>query len=134
MLDSSPLQPVLPVADIQRAKAWYADKLGLEPAMEDEDRGMAMYQHAGSMFLLYTTEQAGTNEATAAGFMVDDFDDIAEQLRDRGVIFEAVDFGEDGKTVDGVISSPDGSEKSAWFKDSEGNILAISTAPAQGRR
>lgn len=47
----------------------YADKLGLQHAMEDEDRGMAIYQHAGSMFLLYTTEHAGTNQATVAGFV-----------------------------------------------------------------
>jgi hypothetical protein len=96
--------------------------------MEDEERGMAMYEHGGSMFLLYTTEFAGTNKATAAGFLVDNFDEVVEQLRGNGVVFEEVDFGEDGKTVDGVITSPDG-EKSALFKDSEGNVLAMSTRP-----
>ena len=130
MFENSPMQPVLPVADIERAKTWYADKLGMEPSMEDEERGMAMYQHAGSMFLLYTTEHAGTNKATAAGFMVDDFDEVVARLRDKGVTFEEVDFGEGGKTVDGVITSPDGTEKSAWFQDSEGNIIGVATAPA----
>lgn len=129
MFENSPLQPVLAASDIDRAKEWYASKLGLEPSMEDTERGMAMYVHAGSMFLLYMTEAAGTNQATAAGFLVDDFDDVVEQLRANGVTFEDVDFGEGGKTVDGVITAPDGSQKSAWFKDSEGNVLAVSTRP-----
>lgn len=130
MLENSPMQPVLPVADIQRAKAWYAEKLGMEPAMEDEERGMAIYQHAGSMFLLYTTEHAGTNKATAAGFIVDDFDDVVTQLRQNGVSFQEVDFGEGGKTVDGVLTAADGAGKSVWFEDSEGNVIAMSTVPA----
>ena len=57
---------------------------------------------------------------------VDNFDEIIEQLRSKGVTFEDVDFGELGSTVDGVISAPDGT-KAAWFKDSEGNILSVST-------
>ena len=48
-------------------------------------------------------------------------------LRSRGVVFEEVDFGEFGSTVDGVISMPGGNDKAAWFKDSEGNILSLST-------
>jgi hypothetical protein len=60
---------------------------------------------------------------------VDNFDEIIGQLRERGVSFEEVDFGEMGKTVDGVISTPDGMNKAAWFKDSEGNIISLSTIP-----
>jgi hypothetical protein len=48
-------------------------------------------------------------------------------LRANGVVFEHVDFGEFGSTVDGVMSMPDSSDKAAWFKDSEGNILSLST-------
>jgi catechol 2,3-dioxygenase-like lactoylglutathione lyase family enzyme len=130
MLEKSPLFPVLPAQDLDRAKSWYSDKLGLEPAMEIEERNSAVYDHAGSRFLLYQSEFAGSNQATAAGFIVEDFDEVATQLRANGVVFEELDFGEAGKTVDGVINSPDGLEKGAWFKDSEGNILAISTMPA----
>lgn len=129
MLDNSPLFPVLPAQDLDRAKAWYADKLGIEPAMEDEERNSAIYEHAGSKFLLYQSEFAGTNQATSAGFLVEDFDEVVARLRANGVVFEELDFGEAGKTVDGVITSPDGTEKGAWFKDSEGNILAMSTPP-----
>ena len=129
MFENSALQPVLPVSDIERAKAWYADKLGLEPIIEDGQREMAVYQHAGSMFLLYRTDNAGTNKATAAGFLVGNFDEVVSELRARGVSFDDVDFGEGGKTIDGVITSPDGSEKGAWFADSEGNIIGLSTMP-----
>jgi hypothetical protein len=96
--------------------------------MEDEERRSAIYDHAGSKFLLYESEFAGTNQATAAGFLVEDFDDVIARLRAAGVAFEELDFGEAGKTEDGVITSPDG-DKGAWFKDSEGNVLAMSTPP-----
>jgi hypothetical protein len=58
---------------------------------------------------------------------VEDFDSAVAELRANGVVFEHVDFGEFGATVDGVISMPDSSDKAAWFKDSEGNILSLST-------
>ncbi len=129
MFETTPMIPTLPAADLERAKTWYADKLGLQPVQEDAERGGAMYETGGSPFLVYLSEFAGTNKATAATFAVEDFDSVADQLRANGVVFEEVDFGEMGKTVDGVITSPDGSDKGAWFKDSEGNILAIATPP-----
>lgn len=126
MLGETRLQAALPAADMERATKWYSEKLGLEPKTESP-MGAAIYETGGTEFLLYPSEYAGTNQATAAGFTVDAFDDVIAELRSRGVTFEEVDFGEMGSTVDGVISSPDGTMKSAWFKDSEGNILAVST-------
>lgn len=126
MLENVSLQPALPAADIERAKAWYADKLGLQPKSEDEF-GSVRYETGGTEFLVYQSTFAGTNQATAAGFMVEDFDDVIAELRNRGVEFEEVDMGEFGRTVDGVMASPDGNMKVAWFKDSEGNILAVNT-------
>ncbi len=131
MFDQSPLMPTLAASDLDRAKSWYADKLGLEPVSEDPERGTAVYEIGGSPFMVYLSEFAGTNKATAAGLFVTNFDSVVDQLRANGVEFESIDFGEMGHTVDGVISSPDGSEKGAWFKDSEGNILAISTPPEE---
>jgi catechol 2,3-dioxygenase-like lactoylglutathione lyase family enzyme len=125
MFGDTPLHAVLPASDLERAKRWYSEKLGLEPTEEDQ-YGNVQYETGGTGFLLYQSAFAGTNQATAAGFRVDQFDDIVEQLRSRGVVFEDVDFGEFGATVDGVIASPDG-EKAAWFKDSEGNILSLSS-------
>lgn len=126
MLGDTALHATLPASDMERAKKWYSEKLGLEPKTEDEFGG-ARYETGGFEFLLYPSEFAGTNKATAAGFTVEDFDDVIDDLRAKGVEFEEVDFGEMGKTIDGVVASPDGSMKGAWFKDSEGNILALST-------
>jgi hypothetical protein len=98
----------------------------LDPVEEDQYAG-AHYETGGSRFLLFLSPYAGTNQATAAGFSVDNFDEIVDRLRANGVAFEEVDLGEMGKTVDGVITSPDGTMKAAWFKDSEGNILSVNT-------
>jgi catechol 2,3-dioxygenase-like lactoylglutathione lyase family enzyme len=126
MLGNTPLHPVLPASDLERAKRWYSEKLGLEPTTED-NYGGAEYEIGGAMFLVYQSEFAGTNKATAAGFRVEDFDSAIARLRAAGVEFEEVDFGEFGSTVDGVITMPGSSDKAAWFKDSEGNILSLST-------
>lgn len=128
MFANTPLTAALPASDLDRAKAWYSEKLGLEPVWEDEYGG-AHYEAGGTRFLVYVSPFAGTNQATAAGFSVENFDEMIEELRGKGVTFEEVDFGELGKTIDGVISSPDDMGKAAWFKDSEGNILALSTPP-----
>lgn len=113
----------LPAADLDRAKAWYADKLELKP-VEVRETGESWYEIGGTKFLLYGSQFAGTNQATAAGFVVDDFDSAVAELKGRGVVFEDYDFGEELKTVDGVFTAPDGF-KGAWFKDSEGNIIAV---------
>ncbi len=126
MIANIPIQPVLPAADIKRAKRWYSEKLGLEP-VSTSPFGDLKYEAGGVSFLLYETELAGNNQATAAGFALENFDEVVDYLRSKGVVFEHVDFGEMGATVDGVISTPDG-HQAAWFKDSEGNIFALSTA------
>lgn len=126
MFADNAISPTLPASDLGRAKKWYSEKLGLEPVRESIFGGL-VYEAGGVEFLIYASEFAGTNEATAASFTADDFDAAVETLRSNGVVFEDLDFGEMGSTVDGVISTPDGQEKAAWFKDSEGNILAVST-------
>ena len=126
MFEDVPIRPSFPASDLGRAKRWYSEKLGLDPVRELE-YGDVEYETGGVRFLIYQTELAGTNEATAASFVVDDFDEVIASLRSSGVVFEHVDFGEFGATIDGVIESPDGSNKSAWFKDSEGNILSPTT-------
>ena len=115
----------LPAADMERARAWYASVLELEPTEISED-GDAWYDLEGTRMMLYASRFAGTNQATAASIRVDDFDSTVTALKARGAVFEDYDFGEDFRTVDGVFTTPDG-RKVAWFKDSEGNILAIGT-------
>ena len=123
----APMFATLPAADMARAKEWYRDKLDLKP-VEEAPMGEAMYETGGPRFMLYPSPNAGTNQATAAGFTVDDFDAAVAELRSNGVVFEEYDFGEGMATVDGVITMPDG-RKGAWFKDSEGNILALAQTP-----
>ncbi len=122
MFDSVQFRVTLPAADMGRAKAWYEEKLGLRPVEEDEFDG-AWYETGETPFLLYPSEFAGTNQATAASFSFEDFDTAVASLRSRGVVFDEFDY-EDFKTVDGVLTLPDG-RKGAWFRDSEGNILNI---------
>lgn len=102
------------------------EKLGLEP-ISTSPFGDLRYEAGGVEFLVYQSELAGTNQATAAGFRLENFDEVVAFLRSHGVEFEHVDFGAMGATVDGVITTPDG-QKAAWFKDSEGNTLALSMA------
>jgi predicted enzyme related to lactoylglutathione lyase len=115
----------LPASDLERAKAWYAEVLQLEPSETTED-GSFIYEVDGSFFMVYASQFAGTNQATAAAISVDDVDAAVADLKARGAVFENYDFGEDFRTVDGILTSPSG-RKMAWLKDSEGNILGVAT-------
>ena len=123
MLDQFPLSARLPASDIARARAWYHDHLGLDPAKEGL-MGNLWYETGGTWFLLYQTPSAGTARNTAAGWQVRDIESVMTTLRDRGVAFEEYDFGPDFRTVNGLIATPEG--KAALFRDSEGNIIEIS--------
>lgn len=115
----------LPAGDIDRARKFYGDVLGLEVSEWEADGSIKV--HVGeSWFGVYPSQFAGTNQATAVGIGVEDIAAAVVTLRDRGVTFEEYDFGE-FKTVDGIISMPDGN-KGAWFKDTEGNIIGLSDA------
>lgn len=127
------IYPELPASDINRAAAWYKEKLGLEPVLHGNEPIRAgtsefdselLYDTGTARFGVYESWTAGRNEATAARLVVENFDSAHAELLSNGVVFEDYDFGDDFQTVDGVLLSEDG-EKTAWFKDSEGNILAI---------
>ena len=128
--------PELPAEDINRAAAWYKQKLGLEPVLHGNEpiepgttkfESELHYNTGAARFGVYESFTAGRNEATAARLVVTDFDAAHAELVANGVVFEDYDFGGDFRTVDGVLVSPDG-EKIAWFKDSEGNTLAIGSS------
>jgi catechol 2,3-dioxygenase-like lactoylglutathione lyase family enzyme len=121
----APLHAALPAADLARARAWYRDHLDLKPVQEADGGQGLVYESGGTRFLVYLSSFAGTNQATAAAIPVEDFDAAISELRSRGVTLEDYDFGDDFKTVDGVMTAPDGS-RGAWFKDSEGNIIGVS--------
>ena len=115
----------LPASDMERAKAWYSSVLQLEPKEITED-GSAWYEVGGTSFLVYASQFAGTNQATAAAIGVADVEATVQELKARGAVFEDYELGEDFRTVDGILTSPSG-RKMAWLKDSEGNILGIAT-------
>jgi len=121
MLSQLEAAAVLPARDLQRAKSFYKDKLGLEPAEERE--GELRYRTpAGTAVLMYETENAGTAKNTALLWMTPDVQAEVDRLRQAGVVFEEYDLP-GLKTENGIASSDQ--ERAAWFKDSEGNILCV---------
>jgi extradiol dioxygenase family protein len=120
MLGKFDMLLTLPARDVGRAKRFYEEKLGLIP--ESEDPGGVHYRSGTTMFDIYPTEFAGSAQHTLGGWLVDDIHAVVESLRERGVVFE--DYDLPGLRTEGGIADL-GSELSAWFKDSEGNILAI---------
>lgn len=119
----SRLEPitVLPARDLGRAKAFYRDKLGLEPA--EERAGELRYRSpAGATVLIYETENAGTARNTALLWVSADVRAEVAALRQNGVVFE--EYDQPGlKTVNGIADN--GGELAAWFTDSEGNIHCV---------
>jgi catechol 2,3-dioxygenase-like lactoylglutathione lyase family enzyme len=114
---------MIAASDLGRARAWYAEKLGFEPAFEYEDV-LLSYRSGDSSFSVYKTEFAGTAKNTVGIWRLKGIRDEVARLRDRGVVFEEYDFGDEGRTVDGIMSDAEG-DVNAWFTDSEGNILAL---------
>ena len=125
MLANAPVAAILPATDIGRAKRFYQEKLGLRSAdMPGLPEDSAMFVCGGGT-MLYLYERASGTKAdhTVAGWMVEDIEKAVEELRETGVVFEQYDMpglqtDERGITVSGPV-------KSAWFKDTEGNLLAI---------
>jgi catechol 2,3-dioxygenase-like lactoylglutathione lyase family enzyme len=117
MLSDSPVTAALPCSDLERAKGWYQDKLGLSSSTDDP--GGAQYDCAdGTRFVLFPSSGASDGSFTQVGFDVEDLEAEVAELKGRGVEFEEYEF-----TVN-AIADMDG-DKSAWFKDSEGNLIAL---------
>ena len=117
--------PAIPASNLQRAKAWYKEKLGLEPA-EERPTGTVYRLAGGTAFQLYESQFAGTAKNTAMFFSTDDLGSDMKELRQHGVKFEEYDMP-GLKTENGMATM--GPYHGAWFKDSEGNILGIGDEP-----
>ena len=115
--------PSIAVSDMERARAFYEDTLGLSAARELPDGSVIYETGGGTGLLVYPSGFAGTNQATYAGWMVADFEGAMQELRDKGVTFEEYDFP-GLKTENGVAEFGEGG-KGAWFKDPDGNILSL---------
>ena len=124
MLTDKVVFPAVAARDLNRAKAWYKDKLGMSPSKEIPD-GVIYVCADGSALMLYQSPFAGTAKNTVAGWRVNDLESEMAQLRSRGVTFEEYDMPH-VKTTDGVADAPTLGVRGAWFSDSEGNILVLS--------
>jgi predicted enzyme related to lactoylglutathione lyase len=121
MLQDAPMYAYIPAKDLVRARRFYEGKLGFKPQQEI-DGGVVYGFGKGTACFLYPTPNAGTSQASQAFWSVEDVDHEIEALKARGVKFEDYDMpGE--KSAAGAITA--GGAKAAWFKDSEGNIMAL---------
>ena len=121
MLQKSPIYAYAPVKDLARARKFYEEKLGFVDGHE-QDAGVYYDCANGTSVFVYLSESAGTNKASQAFWAVKDLRAEMKELRAKGVVFEEYN-NPDFKTVDGIATG--GGAMSAWFKDPDGNILAI---------
>jgi catechol 2,3-dioxygenase-like lactoylglutathione lyase family enzyme len=111
----------LPASDIERARHFYAEKLGLTP--EREAAGGFFYRCSGdTQFFLFESQGAASGSHTQAGWITDDIEAEVATLKARGLVFEEYDMP-GLKTVNSIALT--GPVKAAWFKDSEGNLLGF---------
>lgn len=121
MLQTAPMYAYIPAKDVARARRFYEDKVGLKPK-EEMSGGVAYELGQGTACFLYATPNAGTSQASQAFWKVDDLAREVAELKKRGVTFERYDIP--GMKMDGDIAECDGI-RNAWFKDTEGNIMAL---------
>lgn len=121
MLQDSPMYAYIPAKDVARARRFYEQKLGFKP--REEIAGGVVYEFGDhTSCFLYPTPKAGTSQASQAFWQVDDIEREVAELKARGVELE--DYALPGdKSPSGILNA--GGAKAAWFKDTEGNIMAI---------
>jgi catechol 2,3-dioxygenase-like lactoylglutathione lyase family enzyme len=130
-LDSAHAITKLPCQDLERARRFYRDRLGLE-AVEEREGGLR-YVCGTTEFHLFHSSGTASGTSTQIGFEVDDLDQVVDELRARGLQFERVDvprFKVEGDVVivPGNYPSKGRGERGAFFRDSEGNLLALGQA------
>ncbi|HYC47429.1 MAG TPA: VOC family protein [Burkholderiales bacterium] len=120
MLQNAPMYAYIPAKDVDRARKFYEGKLGFKP--KEEIAGGVVYEFAnGTSCFLYQTPNAGTSQASQAFWQVEDIEKEVADLKARGVKLEKYDLP--GVDEEG-IETGDGA-RAAWFKDTEGNIMAV---------
>ena len=128
LLENAEVSTRLPAQDLDRARAFYAQKLGLEPVEERE--GGLRYRCGNCYFAVFQSAGRASGEHTQMALEVDDLESVVAELRKRGVVFEEVDVP-GLRTVDGIADiegnypSKGRGERGAWFRDSEGNLVGI---------
>lgn len=122
MLQDFPLYAYIPARDLERARQFYEQKIGLKP--KEESNGGVVYAFGrGTAAFLYESPNAGTSQASQAFWSVPDVDALVARLKARGVTFESYDDMPGDRSPQGAITA--GGAKAAWFRDTEGNIMAL---------
>ncbi|MGI8610969.1 MAG: VOC family protein [Sphingomicrobium sp.] len=121
MLGKADATPMIAVKDLDRARKFYEDTLGLETREEMGGEVLAL-KSGDTTISVYRSEFAGTNKATALTFEVGDIEAEVRELKDKGVLFEQYDMP--GLVKQGDLYVADGM-KTTWFKDPDGNILSL---------
>src|SRR5262245_54796834 len=122
MLGDKEALATLAVKDLAAAKKFYEGVLGLKP-VEAQGSEAVTYRSGSSRVIVYRSQFAGSNKATAVNWLVgNDIEKIAQGLKERGVAFEQYDLP--GMTRKGDVHAF-GDFKTAWFKDPDGNILCL---------
>ena len=120
MISPVSAQAAIAVSDLNRAKAFYGGTLGL--TVREERADGVIYKAGDATFLVYPSQFAGTSQSTSMAFQVDDLDAAVKELNKAGVKLEEYDFP-GLKTVNGIAEIE--GMRNGWFKDPDGNILAI---------
>jgi catechol 2,3-dioxygenase-like lactoylglutathione lyase family enzyme len=122
MLEGKEALATLGVKNLETARKFYEGTLGFQPLPDDEP-GVMSYKSGSSTILVYESQFAGTNKATAATWVVGgDLEKMVRALKEKGVTFEHYDLP--GTTRQGDIHGA-GKTRVAWFKDPDGNILSL---------
>jgi catechol 2,3-dioxygenase-like lactoylglutathione lyase family enzyme len=122
VLGDAMVRAIVPVSDRDRALEFYRDLLGLEVLVLQDELGEARLQVGAAELVLYKSVGAGQSRHTLAAFDVDDIEEAVARLRAKGIVFEEYDLP-GLKTENGITTL--GDTKAAWFKDPDGNILAV---------
>ena len=128
MWDDAYAEAALPAQDLERARKFYEERLGLRPSSEDATG--IHFVMGGTRFRLFKSGGKASGSHTQLAFIVQDLDSTVKKLGARGVQFESYDYP-NFKTVDGIADL--GYTHAAWFKDSEGNLLGIAEPVTSGR-
>lgn len=131
MLKIKSAAAAIPAQDIKRARQFYEQKLGLTPAEEQPDGG-ATYRFGETGFSLFQSMGKPSGEHTQMGLEVEDVASAVLELQGKGVKFEEYDYP-NFKSHNGIVDTPDGA-RAAWLKDTEGNLIAITSRPSPAQR
>jgi predicted enzyme related to lactoylglutathione lyase len=121
MLQKSPMYAYIPAKNVARARRFYEQTLGFTPSREIADGVIYEFGDNTACFL-YPTPNAGTSQSSQAFWQVADVEAEVAELKAKGVTFENYDMP-GNKSASGIVTA--GGAKAAWFKDTEGNIMAI---------